>query len=247
MSYRNESVDGAQVHGRVGRLHQLRRPIDVERGRLISPVESRDTLARSRSSAGTSPTSSSDRLDPIDKTITIARVPLPRRRRAQEEGVGVRQLAGQLRDHPARHLPEDVRLAHVRHAAGGQAAEPRSDRRRRWTTRRVALRVERRLRPKDPDNFGMFTSDTLLGIYHTATNGVFAVLIGVVGAVAGRRRHRDHEHHADGGQRADARDRAAQGARRAPPRHRLADPDRVGHAVDVRRRRRHVLRVRARD
>src|SRR5205807_10118943 len=44
----------------------------------------------------------------------------------------------------------------------------------------VALRVERRLRPKDPDNFGMFTSDTLLGIYHTATNGIFAVLIGVV-------------------------------------------------------------------
>ena len=26
----------------------------------------------------------------------------------------------------------------------------------------------------------MFTSDTLLGIYHTATNGIFAVLVGVV-------------------------------------------------------------------
>src|SRR2546430_12526955 len=26
----------------------------------------------------------------------------------------------------------------------------------------------------------MFTSDTLLGIYHAATNGIFAVLIGVV-------------------------------------------------------------------
>jgi len=45
---------------------------------------------------------------------------------------------------------------------------------------RVALRVERRLRPKDPDNFGMFTSDTLLAIYNTATQGIFAVLIGVV-------------------------------------------------------------------
>jgi len=44
----------------------------------------------------------------------------------------------------------------------------------------VALRIERRLRPKDPDNFGMFTSDTFLNIYHTATNGIFAVLIGVV-------------------------------------------------------------------
>ena len=28
----------------------------------------------------------------------------------------------------------------------------------------VAMRIERRLRPKDKDNFGMFTSDTLLGI-----------------------------------------------------------------------------------
>src|SRR4029079_9629252 len=44
----------------------------------------------------------------------------------------------------------------------------------------VALRTERRLRPKDPDNFGMFTSDSLLALYHTATNGIFAVLIGVV-------------------------------------------------------------------
>ena len=44
----------------------------------------------------------------------------------------------------------------------------------------VAMRIERRLRPSEPDNFGMFTSDTLLGIYETATRGIFAVLIGVV-------------------------------------------------------------------
>jgi putative ABC transport system permease protein len=44
----------------------------------------------------------------------------------------------------------------------------------------VALRIERRLRPSEPDNFGMFTSDSLLAVYHTATNGIFAVLVGVV-------------------------------------------------------------------
>jgi putative ABC transport system permease protein len=44
----------------------------------------------------------------------------------------------------------------------------------------VAMRIQRRLRPNEPDNFGMFTSDTFLDIYHTATNGIFAVLIGVV-------------------------------------------------------------------
>ena len=44
----------------------------------------------------------------------------------------------------------------------------------------VALRVARRLSPREADNFGIFTSDTLLGIYRQATTGIFAVLIGVV-------------------------------------------------------------------
>jgi putative ABC transport system permease protein len=45
----------------------------------------------------------------------------------------------------------------------------------------IALRTSRRLKPKQPDNFGIFTSDTILDIYHSATNGIFAVLVGVVG------------------------------------------------------------------
>jgi putative ABC transport system permease protein len=44
----------------------------------------------------------------------------------------------------------------------------------------VALRVERRLEPSDPDNFGIFTSATLLGLYDQATRGIFGVLVGVV-------------------------------------------------------------------
>ena len=44
----------------------------------------------------------------------------------------------------------------------------------------IALRSARGLKPKQPDNFGMFTSDTILDIYHAATNGIFAVLVGVV-------------------------------------------------------------------
>jgi putative ABC transport system permease protein len=44
----------------------------------------------------------------------------------------------------------------------------------------LALRIARRLRPRQPDNFGMFTSETFLDLYHQATNGIFAVLVGVV-------------------------------------------------------------------
>ena len=44
----------------------------------------------------------------------------------------------------------------------------------------VALRIERQLRPTEDNNFGLFTSDTVLGIYEQATTGIFAVLIGIV-------------------------------------------------------------------
>ena len=44
----------------------------------------------------------------------------------------------------------------------------------------VALRVKRHLSAREDDNFGMFTSETILDLYHQATNGIFAVLVGVV-------------------------------------------------------------------
>ncbi len=44
----------------------------------------------------------------------------------------------------------------------------------------VALRIARRLKPKQVNNFGLFTSDTFLDLYNTATRGIFAVLVGVV-------------------------------------------------------------------
>jgi putative ABC transport system permease protein len=44
----------------------------------------------------------------------------------------------------------------------------------------VAMRVARRLKATEPDNFGLFTSDTLLDLYTQATTGIFAVLVGVV-------------------------------------------------------------------
>lgn len=45
----------------------------------------------------------------------------------------------------------------------------------------VALRIQRRLRPSERDNFGVISSDTFLDLYNQATSGIFAILIGVVG------------------------------------------------------------------
>ena len=44
----------------------------------------------------------------------------------------------------------------------------------------VALRIERRLKATEDDNFGILTSDTALGLFNQATTGIFAVLVGVV-------------------------------------------------------------------
>jgi putative ABC transport system permease protein len=44
----------------------------------------------------------------------------------------------------------------------------------------VALRIERRLKPAQRENFGIVTSDTFLGMFRQITAGIFGVLIGVV-------------------------------------------------------------------
>jgi putative ABC transport system permease protein len=45
---------------------------------------------------------------------------------------------------------------------------------------RVAMRVRRGLRPRDADTFGLFTSDSLTGLWRQFSQGAFAVLIGIV-------------------------------------------------------------------
>ncbi len=45
---------------------------------------------------------------------------------------------------------------------------------------RVALRIQRHLGPKEDDNFGMLTSDTLIDFWRSFSAGIFAVLLGIV-------------------------------------------------------------------
>jgi putative ABC transport system permease protein len=177
MSYRNETIDGAQVTG-VSPEYINFATYDVERGRLISPVEV-----------------SSDRpvtiigwdvadklfgpIDPIDKTISIGK--------AHYRVVGVHKKKGSAFGNSQDNFAI-ISMGNFQKMFGSRmfglqiVVKPKSPEvvKAAMDDATVALRVERRLRPKDPDNFGMFTSDTLLGIYSTATSGIFAVLIGVV-------------------------------------------------------------------
>jgi putative ABC transport system permease protein len=177
MSYRTESVDGAQVQG-VSPDYINFATYDVERGRLISPVE----IANSR------PVTIigwdvADKLfgpvDPIDKTISIARVHF--------KIVGIHKKKGSAFGSSQDNfaiipLGSFQKMFGARMFGMQLVVKPKSPEvvKAAMDDATVALRVERRLRPNEPDNFGMFTSDTLLGIYNTATKGIFAVLIGVV-------------------------------------------------------------------
>jgi putative ABC transport system permease protein len=177
MSYRNESIDGAQVTG-VSPEYINFSTYDVERGRLISPVE----IATNR------PVTIigwdiADKLfgaiDPIDKTMSI--------RGVHFRVVGVHKKKGSAFGNSQDNFAI-ISLGNFQKMFGSRmwgmqlVVKPKSPEvlKTAMDEATVALRVDRRLRPNEPDNFGMFTSDTLLGIYSAATSGIFAVLIGVV-------------------------------------------------------------------
>ena len=177
MSYRNESIDGAQVTG-VSPEYINFSTYDVERGRLISPVE----IATNR------PVTIigwdiADKLfgaiDPIDKTMSI--------RGVHFRVVGVHKKKGSAFGNSQDNFAI-ISLGNFQKMFGSRmwgmqlVVKPKSPEvlKAAMDEATVALRVDRRLRPNEPDNFGMFTSDTLLGIYSAATSGIFAVLIGVV-------------------------------------------------------------------
>jgi putative ABC transport system permease protein len=177
MAYRTESVEGAQVQG-VSADYVNFSTYDVERGRLISPVE----IATNR------PVTIigwdvADKLfgpvDPIDKILTIRgehfRVVGIHKKKGSafgnsQDNFAIISLGNFQKMFGARMFGLQL-VVKPKHPEMLQAAMDDAT---------VALRIERRLRPKDPDNFGMFTSDTFLGLYRTATQGIFAVLIGVV-------------------------------------------------------------------
>ena len=177
MAYGTQSVDGAQVQG-VSRDYVYFGTFNAEQGRLISPAEidaNRPVTVLGWEVA--------DKLfgpaDPIDKSITIGGLHF--------RVVGVSEKKGSFFGNSQDNFAV-IPLGVFRKMFGSRMfgmqllVKPKSPElvKTAMDDATVAMRIERRLRPNEPDNFGMFTSDTFLDIYKTATNGIFAVLIGVV-------------------------------------------------------------------
>jgi putative ABC transport system permease protein len=177
MSFRGETVNGAQVQG-VSPDYINFGTFDVERGRLISPVEIQ-TLRPVTVIGWDIADTLFGPVDPIDKTLSI--------NGEHFRIVGIHKKKGSAFGNSQDNFAI-IPLGIFQKMFGSRMfglqlmVKPRSPEQldAAIDDATVALRVERRLRPKDPDNFGLFTADTFLGIYKTATQGIFAVLIGVV-------------------------------------------------------------------
>jgi putative ABC transport system permease protein len=177
ISYRDRSIDNTQIRGVTSEFASFS-SFDAERGRLMSATEIESVRPVTVIGWQTADRLFGDTVDPIDKIIQIEGshfrvVGVSAKKgsllgRSQDEfaiiPLGQHQiLFGSTRSVNVSVKPRDVGLIAL---AMDEAT--------------VALRSARRLKPKQPDNFGVYTSDTILDIYHQATNGIFAVLIGVV-------------------------------------------------------------------
>jgi putative ABC transport system permease protein len=177
ITYRDKSIDQTRVQGVTSEYYNFS-SFDAERGRLMSPTE----VDRARPVAVIG-WKTADRLfgdlDPIDKTIEIEGVHF------RVVGVSAKRgsLLGQSQDEFAVIPLGQFQMMFGSRRQLSLTVKPRDIARisQAIDEATIALRISRRLKPKQADNFGTFTSDTILDIYHSATSGIFAVLVGVVG------------------------------------------------------------------
>lgn len=177
VAYRTEELESIQVQG-VTEQYLDFTTFDAERGRMISPVE----IQRNRPVALIG-WQVADRLfgaaDPIDKTLRVAGVPF------RVVGVSAKKgssFGSSLDEFVVIPLGSYQKLFGTRQSLQ-LMVRPRDaslvDRAK--DEARVALRVERRLKPGAPDNFGIVASDSVLDIFRQATAGIAVLLVGIVG------------------------------------------------------------------
>jgi putative ABC transport system permease protein len=178
ITFRDKSIEMTKVQGVTAEYVHFS-SFDAERGRLMSPTEVERARPVCVIGWQTADRLFGSTINPLDKVIQIEGVHFRVVGVSEKRGA----LLGQSQDEfaviplgqfqmifgsrPRLSLtvkPRDVALM-----------EPAMD------EATVALRAARRLKPKQPDNWGFFTSDTILDLYKSATSGIFAVLVGVVG------------------------------------------------------------------
>jgi putative ABC transport system permease protein len=176
VSYRTEEINNANIQGVTASYADFS-TFNAERGRMMSTIE----VERGQQVAILG-YSLADRLfgdiDPLEKTIKIAGIGFRVVGVSEQKGsffgdsqdnFAVIPLGAYQRLFGAR---QSLQLM-VKPASTDRMAEAMDD-------ATVALRVARRLKPSEPNNFGIITSDFILDLYSQVTSGIFAVLVGIV-------------------------------------------------------------------
>jgi putative ABC transport system permease protein len=177
ITYRDKSIDNVQVRG-VSPDYVNFSSFDAERGRLMSPTEVESARPVAVIGWQTADRLFGSDVDPIEKMIQIEGVHF------RVVGVSAKRgaLLGNSQDEFAVIPLSQFWMIFGSRRSLALSVKPRdlAQIQPAMDEATIALRSARRLRPKQPENFGLFTSDTILDIYHSATNGIFAVLVGVV-------------------------------------------------------------------
>lgn len=176
VAYRNTELNQVTIQAVTSEYTNFSN-FNAERGRLMSPTE----VARGAAVAVIG-WDTADRLfgqnDPLEKVIRVEGMPF--------RVVGVSKKQGSFFGN-SQDTFVIMSLVNFQKIYGTRQSlqivvKPRSadDVKAAMDDATVALRVKRRLKPDERDNFGIFTSDTFLNLYKQATSGIFAVLVGVV-------------------------------------------------------------------
>jgi putative ABC transport system permease protein len=177
VTYRSQEIAPVQVQG-VSEEYLDFATFDAERGRMITPTE----ISRKRHVTLVG-WGIADRLfgpeDPMDKKVKVNGVPFTVVGVSKKKGaafgqslddfvvipLGVYQkMYGARQSLSLMIKPRDAALA--------ATAQDET---------RVALRVDRGLKPAEPDNFGILASGSMMALFQQATAGIAVVLVGIVG------------------------------------------------------------------
>jgi putative ABC transport system permease protein len=178
ITYRDRSIEQTRIQGVTDEYVSFS-SFDAERGRLMSPTEVQTSRPVTVIGWGTADRLFGADLDPIEKTIQIEGMHF------RVVGVSAKRgtLLGRSQDEFAVIPLGQFQMMFGSRPRLSVSVKPRDVSQISQATDEamLALRGARRLKPRQPDNFGIFTSDTILDIYHQATSGIFTVLVGVVG------------------------------------------------------------------